>query len=253
MADTIRMAFLRRIWPQALGTAMMAAPVALDLSHAAAIAIFGAGLVVGIGGLIVEVVADSGGWRNRLRLKTKHWSALLFGTLILGCAAWYFWPPAAPWKHTLEDLYASDFRGPSVELNRIDVVIRNKNLQKGAVLHIRFRLYSDFTSDTDFVSLFIPLKHDGISGSEIFSIIKSLRDQIPKERNKIRSSLRIGESAPGIRYTDTRNMKFSGRVFIYTLEPFTDIQRGQLVSWYQKAGMSLQIRGNDYWWANRNR
>jgi hypothetical protein len=37
------------------------------------------------------------------------------------------------------------------------------------------------------------------------------------------------------------------------MQSFTVIQVGELASLYQEAGMSLQIRGYDYWWANKDR
>ncbi len=54
-------------------------------------------------------------------------------------------------------------------------------------------------------------------------------------------------------YNDSKDMKFSGRVFIYTAHPYTVIQLGELMQWYQEAGMALEIRGLDYWDANKDR
>jgi hypothetical protein len=37
------------------------------------------------------------------------------------------------------------------------------------------------------------------------------------------------------------------------MQALTIIELGELTSWYQAAGMSLQIRGADYWTANKDR
>jgi hypothetical protein len=69
----------------------------------------------------------------------------------------------------------------------------------------------------------------------------------------LKNSVGTGMSARGIPYAEGKDLKFSGRIFVYTMQPFTPIQIGDLMKWYQDAGMSLQIRGTDYWEANKDR
>jgi hypothetical protein len=66
-------------------------------------------------------------------------------------AAWVFLPKlnetARPWKHTLEDLYVSDFPDLLNLERKTEATI--SDAARGlapTTIHIRFRLYSDFRS-----------------------------------------------------------------------------------------------------------
>ena len=80
--------------------------------------------------------------------------------------AWYFWPmhshspeaiaatppatqPKPPWKHSLEELYASDFPG-LFSMERALTV--SDPGSPNTTLEIRFRLYQDFRSNTEFIN-----------------------------------------------------------------------------------------------------
>ena len=162
--------------------------------------------------------------------------------------------PTKPWKHTLEELYGSDFPdlGSSERTPEVQISDPSRGLQPTTV-KLRFRLYYDFRSNTDFLSIFIPVSHNVLIDDKIYDIIKSLRDEIPAMRDDLQKSIGFGLQGPGVPYTEAKDMKSSGRVFIYTMQVFTVIKLGELTSWYQDAGMSLQIRGSDYWAANKDR
>ena len=80
-----------------------------------------------------------------------------------------------------------------------------------------------------------------------------MRDEILPQHDALRNSIRMGLRGPGLPYSESSAMQFSGRVFIYTMKSFTVIELGDLTNFYQSGGMSLQIRGIDYWMANNNR
>lgn len=188
---------------------------------------------------------------------------ILSGIAFAGFCSWYFWPhservppttagarPPAPnpWKHELEDLYASDFSDLLSGEKTFDSTFRDTTLDKEFVVKSRVRLYFDFRTNTDFISIFIPMVRDEV----IIELIKILRDKIPEFRESERGII-VGTSGGGDPYVDSKDMKFSGRVFVYTMQPLTVIQLGELTSWYQDAGMGLQIRGTAYWQANKDR
>ena len=192
------------------------------------------------------------------------------GIAFLTFAAIYSWPrrpatptvplaavakpssPQKPWKHELGDLYNLDFNLLSTQ---VDPEIVTKAPDDPAPIKIRiiFRVYQDFNSGTDFVSIFIPVSHDIRTDKKIYDIIQFLRDQIKDNYDNLKKRIGTGMGGRGIPYSEGKDLKFSGRVFIYTIEPFTPIQIGDLMKWYQDTGLSLQIRGYDYWYANKDR
>jgi hypothetical protein len=181
---------------------------------------------------------------------------IVFALAFAGSAAWYFWPALAgkPWKHSLEDLFASDNseigsleRGWNVGVSDPAVGLPHTTLT------LRYRLYPDFNGNAYFVSIFVPMTQDARVNAKVYDLIKWLRDEILPFGDDLRKSIGVGMSKPGVPYTWAKDMKFSGRVFIYTMEPLTIVQLGELTSWYAAKGMALQIRGQDYWAANKDR
>jgi hypothetical protein len=186
---------------------------------------------------------------------------------LVGFGSWYLWPveiataktedarpttPAKrpPWKHTLEDLFKTDFNLLSAQ-RELQSTFRDSD--PPIVLKSIYRLYYDYETHVDFVSLYIPIASVITQDDRIYDLIKWFRDEIPKIRNDLRSSVGTGMSRPGVPYNEDKDFRFSGRVFVYTERSFTVIQLGELTSWYRDAGLALQIRGHDYWYANRDR
>jgi hypothetical protein len=119
-----------------------------------------------------------------------------FGLGFIGSAAVYFWPHAKPWKHSLEHLYATDTNGRGNLEGKWEVGVSNpdKGLKR-TTLFLRFRLYQDFNSNIDYISIFIPEMHNALIDEQIYGLIKWLRDQIPPSAkiSRIRSvSARAG-------------------------------------------------------------
>jgi hypothetical protein len=160
-----------------------------------------------------------------------------------------------PWKHELEDLYNSDFN--HLLSTQQEWEIRGSETPSDdptpIIVKMRFRIYQDFNSGSDFVSIFIPVSHNIKTDDKIYELIQFVRDQIPTRYHDLKNSVGVGMAGPGLPYSEGKDLRFSGRVFIYTMQPFTPIQIGELMRWYQDAGLSLQIRGSDYWNANKDR
>jgi hypothetical protein len=248
----------------AFGVAMMAAPTYFHLESAVASGfLFWGGLGMFLATILVVFLLSIHEEKERKRVVgpiiLMAIGALVFG----GGAAWYFWPKsepatatnaAKPWKHTLEDLYAMDFSDLGSTERSIEAALQSKDHpEQQFQYNIRFRLYHDFRSNTEFVSLFIPVSNQVDKDGRIFDLIKLLPDEIRKQQSQLQKDIGIGMSAPGVPYRESKDLTFAGRVFIYTMYPFTVVQLGELVTFYQSSGMQLDIRGNDYWWSNKDR
>jgi hypothetical protein len=84
--------FIRKAWPQTLAGALMAAPTYLTLSpYAAGIIFWGLG-ALGVIGLVVELWTEFRSNEPRNMKPTAARVGIIFGAVILGIAAWYFWP-----------------------------------------------------------------------------------------------------------------------------------------------------------------
>ena len=72
-------------------------------------------------------------------------------------------------------------------------------------------------------------------------------------RDKMASDIRTGFHSPGSPYVGSHDLSFSGKIYFYTLAPFSVIQLGDLTRWYRDKGLFLEIRGHDYWLAQKDR
>lgn len=87
----IFVSFLKKAWPQLLAGALMAAPVYFDIPRYTAGLIFWGLGVLGVIGMCIEVYLEiSRGSSSKYR--TASWLGIMFGALVLGVAAWHFWP-----------------------------------------------------------------------------------------------------------------------------------------------------------------
>lgn len=159
--------------------------------------------------------------------------------------------PKFPWKHTLEDLFKADFS---------DVMNYQTNFSIKNVAHIlelqvdvNFRMFYDFRSNIYFVSIFIPNLKDARAIDDIQNIIQYIAGIVKTKCDEMKNNIVVMTGMPGSPMSDSRNMTFSGRVFIYTENALSVIQIGEITKFYQEKGMFIQIRGNDYWWLNKDR
>jgi len=184
----------------------------------------------------------------------------VIGTIGFGTV--YLWPHAKkevaasghakPWKHEMEDLFKTGFNRLLSTEQTVTFTAQNKANGLDTTIPVRFRMYQDFDSHTDFVSLYIPTFHDSRLIDMMPSLLISLRDQIPKLREQMRSSVEVGSSAPGTNLVWAKDLAFSGRVFIWTLNSLTAIQIGEISKAYRDKNMFLEIRGSDYWTFHQN-
>jgi len=181
---------------------------------------------------------------------------LLFGSIAFAIlaagslAAWYFLPTPKPpdISAEFESMYANDFTDLLNSESNLAFHIANPANGLDTTINIRFRIHYDFRANIDFLSLYIPTINDARLSAE--AVIHLLRDQIPKHRDDLKK-VEVGASSPGVATTYGKDMNFSGRVFIYTLNSLDALQTGNLIAYYREAGMFLEIRGNDYYWFHR--
>lgn len=192
---------------------------------------------------------------------------IISGCCFLAFTGWFFWPHpskadvpkeasgASPdkkfFKHSLEDLFKTDF----AEYGNIQGVfsLHAQNTTNGydANFEVPFRVYPDFTGHSTFVAMYIPNQSD--VRFDAFATVEGLRDQVQPTLDSIRSSIGLATSGPGIPYQQMKDLTFSGRVFIYTMAMFDVVQLGNLTTFYRQKNLFLEIRGSDYWWANKDR
>jgi hypothetical protein len=272
-----RIAILGLLGTAALAVAMMAAPLLFaDLPRWLLEILFWGGLLLATTLIGTSIVVAFLGEASEPPIGHRRRMIALLGMIISGIsfltfAAIYFWPerptptvaslaaattpssPQKPWKHELEDLYVSDFNLLSTQREWEAKALDTPDDPAQNIIKIKFRIYQDFNSGTDFVSIYIPISHNIKIEARIYGIIVFSRDQIKPQYDDLKNSVGTGMSGPGVPYSEGKDLKFSGRVLIYTMQPFTPVQIGDLMKWYQDAGLSLQIRGYDYWWANKDR
>ena len=185
----------------------------------------------------------------------------IFGVGFVSCLVWY-WnasrntapatrtassqspnKPHPPQSLTLEDLFASDSPLGSSE-RTYDLSVKDPTTNLDTTVTLRVRLYYDFTSHSEFLSVYIPRLSD--ARLKPFDFMVNLRDRLVQDREQMHETIVMGQSQPGIPYSESSELIFSGRVFIYTANLLNPVQIGDVVKWYQRSGLYLEIRGIDY-------
>jgi hypothetical protein len=214
-------------------------------------------------GIIALLGGTAGTWiLNDQKTKWPIIGMIIFGIGFIGCAAWYWYlnntlpstsstesgqsspdkPPSPP-SLTLEYFFERDSPLGSFE-RRYDLSVKDSTTNLDTIVTLRVRLLYDFTSHSEFLSVYIPRLND--VRLKPYDFMASLRDRLIEEREKMHASVVMGQAQPGIPYSESSELIFSGRVFIYTTNLLNPVQIGDLVRWYQQSGLYLEIRGVDY-------
>jgi hypothetical protein len=246
----------------AFGVAMMAAPEYLHLGPLWSSVLFWGGIGVFLATILVVCSISL---HEEERQKRMIWPIIMMAvglTIFCAGAAWYFWPShdvvaqdtnsdnKKPWKHTLEDLYKTDFNLLSLE-QPIPIMAKNNTVGLNAIIDAKIRIWYDFSSRVDFMSVYIPNIND--TRIEIAQLMTAILDRIPEFYGKLKSSISAASGSPGVAMEDSSNLAFSGRVFIYTNNSISVIELGKLTENYEKKGIHVQMRGYDYWFNNKDR
>ena len=134
---------------------------------------------------------------------------------------------------TILSLFNSDFENLMKYKQEAFMLLPN-----GEKINFIAREYFDFESQAKFIGIYIP------NNKNTFEFLKNL----PCEYKKIGSTGKILAefSSPGIQPVNTKELKFSGRVFIYHESHLFEPQKRELYALYEKQGLSPQFRGIDY-------
>jgi hypothetical protein len=187
---------------------------------------------------------------------------IIFGLGFLGCAEWFFWPQApqkledkieakatsetekASQPPQLEDLFARDFNFLSID-RTISMHMENPAAKFETNIEIKLRIFRDFDSNTEFVAVLIPFLTDTRLTGAAEGIIEKIKVNIKQAREEAKL-IGVESSSPGTSLVRSKDLIFSGRVFVYTLNSLDAVERGRLVQSYRNDGMFLEIRGAEY-------
>lgn len=145
----------------------------------------------------------------------------------------------------LEDYFAKDFNFLALNTS-IGVHAVNGADGLDTTVDCPFKLLQDFSTNTEFIAVFVPFFSDNRLAAMKMSFLEHLKSDIIDSRKTLRERIGTGGSTPGSPMTYSKDLSFSGRVFIYTMNDFDPVELGQLVQSYRQSGLVLEIRGSDY-------
>jgi hypothetical protein len=154
--------------------------------------------------------------------------------------------PTEPPK--LEELFAKDFNFMSVNRD-LDVRIESQPLNLNTTVRVKIRVFRDFSINSEFIAAFIPLLDNVRLSEQLEWFVDGLKPDLLKAREELRL-IGVKAQTPGESLADSKDLTFSGRAFIYTMNPLDAVQTGNLVSSYRRDGMFLEIRGSNYLFLN---
>jgi hypothetical protein len=157
------------------------------------------------------------------------------------CAA-----PRADQPPTLLDLYRRDF--PNLMKLHGEQIAHQAG---GQQYKFHATAYLDFPSQSWFGGFFMP------SGPSSYAVCAYLADHHKQALDNFRASIYAqakypGDSSP----TNTQDLVFSGRIFLYHEDDLSLRQAADLTDLFKTKGVALQLRGHDYamsrWWRERS-
>lgn len=135
---------------------------------------------------------------------------------------------------TLRDYFDTDFKHVLTAHQAI-----NLKPQQGDPLEVVARVHLDFDADAKYISYFIP------SNETPFEVCSSLVDH-PEWALSITDSVLVKGGFVGEQGTPSTELKFTGKMFLYTESPISDGQKQMLLERSSGLGLGLVIRGQDY-------
>lgn len=105
---------------------------------------------------------------------------------------------------------------------------------------IEAQLHMDFNGGSTFISLYIP------SSPKTYEICKEMINHYNTILEMQNNSVEVESHLPGERPIEMKDLKFSGRVFIYHEYPIFESKLNDLISFYKNKSLQLQCRGAEY-------
>jgi hypothetical protein len=136
---------------------------------------------------------------------------------------------------TLHDVFKGDFADiGGISDNGFD--LRSPD---GDTIHIDRRVLLDFPGKNEFIALYIPSTQHG------FEICLAVAGLIQPMVSTLASRLDVtGGDSGGM--TDIKDLRFSGRVFIYHEWPLSNKQKADITEAYSAKNLDVQFRGLEY-------
>jgi hypothetical protein len=106
-------------------------------------------------------------------------------------------------------------------------------------VQVQARVHLDFDSNTKYLSCFIPETSAPLSVS--VALLKGIERII-----SIADGVEVETALPGEEMRSSRELQFSGRVFLYTEQAFAAEKATQLCAEAKQNGLHLQIRGPEF-------
>jgi hypothetical protein len=137
---------------------------------------------------------------------------------------------------TLSDLFKSGFPN-TMKIDGNGWTLLDKN--RVQVLSGPTKVYLDFEARTKFIAFYIT------HSDQSYAAAVNLWAQVPVTFSSVEKSIEIqGGYQPNL--TDLRDLRFSGRVFMYHEDMFNLRQLADLVDIYKSHGMALDFRGPSF-------
>lgn len=136
---------------------------------------------------------------------------------------------------TLMDLFNKDFSNMG-GLTDKGFDLRSSD---GETIHVNWRVVMDFSGKSDFVAFYIPSADHG------FDSCLALADMVRPMITDLSKRIEVtGGDSGGV--TSSRELTFSGRVFVYHEWPLSNKQKADIIEAYSAKGLDIQFRGIDY-------
>ncbi len=138
---------------------------------------------------------------------------------------------------TIHDCFDKDFP----QFLRIFNELQVGATDTGETVKVECALYLDPTTNTDFISLYVP------HSSRPYVICGHLGTEIRNLREQLKSKVGINTLNPGdTKSTASKDLIFSGRVYIYHEDELTLQEQAALDNIYKQHNLSAVFRGHSY-------
>lgn len=143
---------------------------------------------------------------------------------------------------TLPSLFDQDFHDHTTVFTLSNMAIDWKD---GTILHIKRSVYCDYQAGTQFVGFYIPSGNQFLNSDKTYRVALKLVNFVNPTMEELRKDIGGGEGYRN-QITLLKNLKFSGRVFLYHEDELTIVQQGEIIKAYKASNFEVQFRGPDY-------
>jgi hypothetical protein len=150
--------------------------------------------------------------------------------------------PAEKHIETLLELYKSDFSNLVKLPNEITASFGNTDGTFAYNILVKVSISFDYNANIKFYSFYVPKSPDNQS----FNFCTHLAKEYPNIINKISESVTTSAKEPGGPLISSRDLVFSGRIYLYHEDEMTLKQKAELEDLFKANGASVIFRGLDY-------